>query len=317
MPKLRTTTWDAELARRLYDKGATFKHIGEQVGAAASLVSQFASCHWPARDQAMADQPGGRKRDGPRPLPPGRATLPPLPSLSVDPSHSGSAPPAPEAEPRRPTRPPLWLCVHEAAHAIARFALDEDETHDPGPHLEFVSVIGDGRVRGRAMMQRRQHVRTPLAALAAAMAEGGVAEWLGPRNAECDIIELLAGPVAEHRQRGGWLRPALMEPDVVRVTLELDDPQADVPDDSHNVRRSLDWLAPDDPAVALRDLWRRAFVLVEQEFSGILATARLLRTAGEIEGEEFEASWRACRPSEALRRRRGATAVYWRRPEPA
>ena len=54
MPKLGTTTWDAALARRLYDEGATYKHIGEQVGAAASLVSQFASRHWPARDQAMA-----------------------------------------------------------------------------------------------------------------------------------------------------------------------------------------------------------------------------------------------------------------------
>jgi hypothetical protein len=50
MPKLGTITWDAALARRLYDEGATYKHIGEQVGAAASLVSQFASRHWPARD---------------------------------------------------------------------------------------------------------------------------------------------------------------------------------------------------------------------------------------------------------------------------
>jgi hypothetical protein len=84
MPKLGTTTWDAELARRLYDEGATYKEIGERVGVAASLVSQFASRHWPAREKAMA---GGRKRDvGPRPLPPGRATLPPLPSLSADPS---------------------------------------------------------------------------------------------------------------------------------------------------------------------------------------------------------------------------------------
>jgi hypothetical protein len=87
MPKLGTTTWDAALARRLYDDGATHKHIGEQVGAAPPLISQFAARHWPARDQAMGYRPGGRKRDrvGPRPLPRGRATLPPLQSLSVDP----------------------------------------------------------------------------------------------------------------------------------------------------------------------------------------------------------------------------------------
>jgi hypothetical protein len=85
MPKLGTTIWDAALARRLYDEGATYKHIGEQVGAAASLVSAFAARHWPPREQAS------RKcdSDGPRPLPPGSATLPPLPSLSADPSHSG------------------------------------------------------------------------------------------------------------------------------------------------------------------------------------------------------------------------------------
>jgi hypothetical protein len=41
MPKLGTTTWDAALARRLYDKGATYKHIGEQIGVAVSLVGQF------------------------------------------------------------------------------------------------------------------------------------------------------------------------------------------------------------------------------------------------------------------------------------
>jgi hypothetical protein len=80
MPKLGTTTWDAALARRLYDEGATYKHIGEQVGAAPALVSAFASRHWPPRDKAMAYQPGGRKRDQ-TPRPAGRSTLPPLPSL--------------------------------------------------------------------------------------------------------------------------------------------------------------------------------------------------------------------------------------------
>jgi hypothetical protein len=53
MPKLGTTTWDATLARRLYDEGALFKDIGEQVGAAPNLVSQFTARHWPPRDQAM------------------------------------------------------------------------------------------------------------------------------------------------------------------------------------------------------------------------------------------------------------------------
>jgi hypothetical protein len=90
MPKLGTTIWDAALARRLYDGGATYKNIGEQVGASPKLISQFAARHWPSRGQAMAYQPGGGKRDAasrpPRPLPKGRSTLPPLPCLvTLDP----------------------------------------------------------------------------------------------------------------------------------------------------------------------------------------------------------------------------------------
>ncbi|MGD0108532.1 MAG: hypothetical protein ABSC06_31500 [Rhodopila sp.] len=83
MPKLGTTTWNAALARRLYDEGASYTSIGEQIGAAPSLISQFAARHWPPRDQAMAYQPGRRKRDvaSRPPRAAGRSTLPPLPSL--------------------------------------------------------------------------------------------------------------------------------------------------------------------------------------------------------------------------------------------
>jgi hypothetical protein len=80
MPKLGTTIWDATLARQLYDEGATYTQIGERVGAAPSLIGQFAARHWPPRDQAMAYLPGRLKRDRP-PRPAGRSTLPPLPSL--------------------------------------------------------------------------------------------------------------------------------------------------------------------------------------------------------------------------------------------
>jgi hypothetical protein len=51
-------SWDAALARRLYDAGATYKAIGERVGAEPQLVSQFAARHWPKRDKPMAYRPG-------------------------------------------------------------------------------------------------------------------------------------------------------------------------------------------------------------------------------------------------------------------
>jgi hypothetical protein len=82
MPKTGETRWDAALARRLYDQGATFVAIGAHVGAAPSLVSQFAARHWPDRDNSLVNRPDDRKLDKrPHPEPPGRATLPPLPSL--------------------------------------------------------------------------------------------------------------------------------------------------------------------------------------------------------------------------------------------
>jgi hypothetical protein len=81
MPKLGATIWNATLARRLYDEGATFKEIGERVGVAPSLIGQFAARHRPLRDMTMAYQPGGRKRVRGRPRPAGRSTLPPLRSL--------------------------------------------------------------------------------------------------------------------------------------------------------------------------------------------------------------------------------------------
>jgi hypothetical protein len=85
MPKLGTSTWDATLARRLYDEGALFKDIGEQVGVAPNLVSQFASRHWPPRDKALDYNPGRLKRETrSRPLSAGRSTLPPLPSLRAE-----------------------------------------------------------------------------------------------------------------------------------------------------------------------------------------------------------------------------------------
>jgi hypothetical protein len=52
MPKLGTTIWDATLARRLYDEGASFTQIGVRIGVAPSLIGQFAARHGHRRDPA-------------------------------------------------------------------------------------------------------------------------------------------------------------------------------------------------------------------------------------------------------------------------
>jgi hypothetical protein len=81
------------------------------------------------------------------------------------------------------------------------------------------------------------------------------------RGAEFDIIETFAGPIAEARyRRRSRSAPVLMELTVVQTTMVLD-LQAGLAEDAHRVRRTLEWIAPADPAETLGDLWRRAVQL--------------------------------------------------------
>jgi hypothetical protein len=195
---------------------------------------------------------------------------------------------------------PLWLGVHESAHAVARFALDETFPY-PGPMLRSVTVKREGDRLGQAKMQFRQSPFLPRHGLPPGLAEL-VPDMI--RNAECDVIEMLAGPAAEVRQRGGGLlAPMLWENAVVQQVLDIDDPRGGITD-YHRSRLMIDWLAPTDPAAELHRLWRCAVTLIEVEFPGIVAVARALCAAGEIDGADFEAAWRECRPSETVRMRR-------------
>jgi hypothetical protein len=166
----------------------------------------------------------------------------------------------------------------------------------PGPVLSFVTVRREGDVLGGVMMQHRESPSIPRDLLPAEFHPVTIC------RAELDLIETLAGPAAEVRQRQGRFGLLLAEDTVIRETLAVD-PQAGS-DDVHRARQSLDWIAPPDPARALRELWRRAVRLTQIEFPRIVAVARLLCAAAEIEGEAFETAWRGCRPSEAVRPRR-------------
>jgi hypothetical protein len=91
---------------------------------------------------------------------------------------------------------PLWLGVHEAAHAVARLALDETLPY-PGPALRFVNVRRDGDVLGQSAAQLRnsslifQRDKMPPSLLTF------LPNMI--RNSEYDVIEDLAGPAAECR----------------------------------------------------------------------------------------------------------------------
>lgn len=176
--------------------------------------------------------------------------------------------------------PPLWLGVHEAAHAIARMALDEEFPY-PGPYLKSVTVVRDGDALGRTKQDLRQST--------ADLRDRFPAEFHPDmiRNAECDVIEVLAGPAAEERHRSrGWAGPLFMERHIVRTVLKID-PKAGWTD-CHIVRRLLDWIGPPDMAADLKKLWFRAVILTEIEFPGIVAMGQMLCAAGTMNGDDFE-----------------------------
>jgi hypothetical protein len=161
--------------------------------------------------------------------------------------------------------PPLWLCIHEAAHAVAHFVLNERlprRYHTSVLHVRVGDGVGNVRVRQRCG-QRTRH----------------------------DAIRCLAGYVAENRFLHGpvW-RPAAA--DFANNT--------HLPD----IRAAADAvvaLDPPDPSAELLRLWQTAHDLVAREWIGIVRVAWLLRQRGAMTGAEFEEAWRARRCRAALR----------------
>lgn len=186
----------------------------------------------------------------------------------------------------KPTKPaPLWLAVHEAGHAVARLVLDE--LYFPGPYLSSVTIIAEGTTLGHVRMQERMHTFLPVQ-------PRFVAEQI--RDAKLEVVEAMAGQIAEMRQRMGTYGPYFTRQEIVDLVMASD------PDETHDFgksRRFLNWLSPDDPRATMEGLYREALKLVEAEWTGIVAVARMLRQAGTMEGDEFEQVWRSGRKRRA------------------
>jgi hypothetical protein len=214
---------------------------------------------------------------------------------------------------------PLWLGVHEAAHAVARLVLNETLPYT-GPLLQFVSVEQDGEVLGwSAARLRNPLIVAPRKDLDL---DPSSLKFLPEmiRNTECDVIEHLAGPAAELRQRAGLMGMLISERDISCKVKAIDrlELTGSLLTDYHFVRFMLDWIDPADQEATFRQLWQRAVMLIDNEFPGIVEVARVLCVAGKMDGEEFERAWRERRPSEGTRLRRGkqlhrytATSASW------
>lgn len=195
-------------------------------------------------------------------------------------------------------KPYLWLAIHECAHAVAGLALDEIAPI-PGPSLRSVTCIPDGESLGRSDRPMRVHPE-----FSYRHSDFPDADRIAEIHAQHDIVEHLAGPIAEMRYRDRALGAYYLRKDWMPKILsaERHDP-TETQQDLINCQQTLRWLDYPDAAEKLERLWSTAKAIVESEWPGIVKMARALREAGTIEGDQFEEQWRAIRPSLQARTR--------------
>jgi len=216
---------------------------------------------------------------------------------------------------KKPFRQTMVTAIHEAGHAVARFALDEGGAYR-GPRLRYVTAV-PGRVKN-TLGHLAQDANTRIAhwpslkdvgrSFTCSEADRAKVVESAARGAQRDIVETLAGPYAEWH-RGSAMGATLTLRRVLDGILEL--PEDTEPGcDFSSIACRLRWLGPADPASELRFLAAVAQAMVVAEWPGIRAVAPALFTAGTMDGEVFEAGWRRLRPDAATRVRRWEE---WRR----
>jgi hypothetical protein len=195
-------------------------------------------------------------------------------------------------------KPSLWLAVHECAHAVAGFVLDELPPH-PGPFLRSVSVKPEGDTLGLCSRPRRV-----VTEFIPRVASGHYPQELLSRSvtmAQYDIVEYLAGPMAEIHQRCGMYAPHFVKGEWIKafITVSDDEPGTDFA----QIQETLRWLAPPDPTATMSHLWKMTHALVIAEWSSLVAMAKLLRDRVEMDGYEFKDRWHEVRGSDKTRAR--------------
>jgi hypothetical protein len=197
-------------------------------------------------------------------------------------------------EPQQSTRwQKLWTAVHECGHAVARLALDELPPY-PGPLLRSVSIIANADSVGRVDGQPRVMFMLEHESMTDRMRHHQ------RRQLRYDIVQFLAGYVAEMYQRGGLLAPILARDGFIRQILSG---ELDAVPDFHSARQHLGWLNPPNPSVELSRLWDNTYGLIACEWQGLKRISRVLLEREFMDGEEFEAEWLACRSTLSARRR--------------
>ena len=196
-------------------------------------------------------------------------------------------------------KPSLWLAVHECAHAVAGLVLDKLPPH-PGPFLRSVSVKPEGDALG--LCNRPRRVVTEFIPRVASKQYPQKLLSRSVTMAQYDIVEYLAGPMAEVHQRNGMFAPLFVKDDWIKLFTAAAEDDSPGTDFAH-IQEVLRWLAPPDPTATMHHIWKMTHALVIAEWTGIIAMAKLLRDRVEMDGVEFEKQWIALRASDENRAR--------------
>jgi hypothetical protein len=220
-----------------------------------------------------------------------------------------SSPPPPRAVPasseastmdtHRKVKPPseLAIATHESGHAVARLALREI-FNIPGPYIRSISIVPTDGHLGLVEMDPRFWMNC-------ADVMPATPEVL--RNVRLDIIETLAGHLAEVRRRkGSWFSGRMQQEAGVAAILAIDPEGQEDGDFAFSAAR-LRWLmrhTAGSPEDVLGRLWLAAWLLVEVEWTAIDRLSRVMVTAGELDGERLLDVWSLVKATPARRAKR-------------
>ena len=185
-------------------------------------------------------------------------------------------------------RVPIWLAAHEAGHAVARLVLDESQT-TRGPALKEI----DMRRTADTFAEVRQDARV----MSFAMQRGVQDQFIDSVRVDSrlDIIEIMAGPIAELRaRRFGAIGAMLFQRSFVQGVLACDQHEGDL----LAVKRRAEFMCYTE--IELIDCWRESCNLVAVEWAGIERVARVLADCQVMSGDAFEEIWRAARSSASM-----------------
>lgn len=185
-------------------------------------------------------------------------------------------------------KPPLWLAMHEAGHAVALLA------NQPGPSIDGVSIIEQpaerlGEVYVQARFQPAWDTISPSNLTAEQVA---LVHASRKRRAYQDIIEYLAGPVAElrwrFRQRLGTRIQGVF---LSSLYFDNDEIEIEKGTDFDRVRVRLRWLEPIAIKQAFSDAWMESEELIHVHWKWVLGLGRWLQRDGKISGDSLYDWW--------------------------